>query len=64
MNFLRDQYLNLRIHLSKEDGIGVIEMILLLVVLVALVMLFKTNLNTLLTNIFSSINSKSKSVYS
>lgn len=49
--------------LREEDGVGVIEIVLILVVLIGLVILFKSNLNTLIGNIFKEINSKSKEVY-
>lgn len=44
--------------LMDEDGVGVIEL-----VLIGLVIVFKKQINTLLTNIFKQINSKSKEVY-
>lgn len=43
-NFIRD-----------EDGVGVVELILILVVLIALVLIFKDKLTTLVNNIFSKI---------
>ena len=46
-----------------EDGVGVIEIVLILVVLIGLVIIFKKQINTLLDNIFKQINSKSKEVY-
>ena len=46
-----------------EDGVGVIEIVLILVVLIGLVIIFKKQINTLLENIFKQINSKSKEVY-
>lgn len=49
--------------LQEEDGIGVIEIVLILVVLIGLVILFKSNLNKLITSIFKEINSKSNEVY-
>lgn len=48
---------------NDESAIGVVEVILILVVLVALVIIFKDQLTTLVNSIFSSINSKSESVY-
>lgn len=48
--------------LMDEDGVGVIELVLILV-LIGLVIVFKKQINTLLTNIFKQINSKSKEVY-
>ncbi len=48
----------------KEDaGIGVIEVVLILVVLIGLVIIFKKQITQLLENIFEQINSQSKEVY-
>lgn len=47
----------------EEDGVGVIEVVLILVVLIGLVIIFKKQINTLLEGIFKQINSKSKEVY-
>lgn len=47
----------------EEDGVGVIEIVLILVVLIGLVIIFKKQINTLLDNIFKQINSKSKEIY-
>jgi Flp pilus assembly pilin Flp len=46
----------------EEDGIGVVEMILILVVLIGLVLTFKSKLTTLVGNIFDTITSKSGTV--
>lgn len=48
---------------SNEDGIGVIEIVLILVVLIGLVLIFKDQINKLLKNIFKEINNKSGEVY-
>lgn len=48
--------------LRNEDGIGTVEMILILVVLIGLVLIFKEKLSSLVGDIFETINSKSKSV--
>ena len=48
---------------KDEQGVGVIELVLVLVVLIGLVIIFKKQINTLLENIFKQINSKSKEVY-
>lgn len=48
---------------AEEDGVGVIEIVLILVVLIGLVIIFKKQINTLLENIFKQINTKSKEVY-
>ncbi|MFT4106829.1 MAG: Flp1 family type IVb pilin [Lacrimispora sp.] len=49
--------------LREEDGVGVIEIVLILVVLIGLVIMFKKQITTLLDNIFKEINSQSKEVY-
>ncbi|WP_367566357.1 Flp1 family type IVb pilin [Lacrimispora sp.] len=49
--------------LKEEDGVGVIEIVLILVVLIGLVIIFKKQITTLLDNIFKEINSQSKEVY-
>ena len=48
--------------LKNEDGIGTVEMILILVVLIGLVLSFKEKLTSLVGDIFKTISSKSKSV--
>lgn len=48
---------------NDEEGVTVIEIVLLLVVVIGLVLIFKSQINTLLNNIFKQINSKSKEVY-
>lgn len=47
----------------EEDGVTVIEIVLILVVVIGLVLIFKSQINTLLNNIFKQINNKSKEVY-
>ncbi len=49
--------------LKEEDGVGVIEVVLILVVLIGLVIIFKGQITALLNDIFSQINSQSKEVY-
>lgn len=49
--------------LEDEAGIGVIELVLILVVLIGLVIIFKEQITKLLENIFKEINSQSKEVY-
>lgn len=49
--------------MENEDGVGVIEIVLVLVVLIGLVLIFKGNISKLLNNIFKEINKKSKEVY-
>ncbi len=48
---------------KDEQGVGVIELVLVLVVLIGLVIIFKKQITTLLQNIFKERNSQSKEVY-
>ena len=43
--------------LLEEDGIGVVEMILILVVLIGLVLIFKESLRSLVKDILNTIKS-------
>ena len=47
---------------KDERGIGTVEMILMLVVLIALVLIFKKQMTTLVNQIFDKITSQSKLV--
>lgn len=49
---------------EDESGVGVIEVVLILVVLIGLVIIFKNQINKLLETILKQINSQSKEVYS
>lgn len=44
--------------IEDESGVGVVEMILILVVMIGLVLIFKKQLTSLVNNIFDTINSK------
>ncbi len=48
---------------KDEQGVGVIELVLVLVVVIGLVIIFKKQITNLLQNIFKEINSQSKEVY-
>ena len=48
--------------LLDEDGAGVVEMILIIVVLIGLVIIFKKQLTDLVNSIFETINSKAGSI--
>ena len=48
--------------LREEDGIGVVEVILILVVLIGLVIIFKSQLTSLVQTIFSKIVSESAGI--
>ena len=47
---------------KEEDGIGTVEMILILVVLIGIVLIFKDNLNDLVESLFKTINTQAKRV--
>lgn len=55
MRILRDLW-------RDESGIGTVEMILILVVLIGLVLIFKKQLTTLVNNIFKTITTESNKV--
>ena len=46
-----------------ESGISTIELVLILVVLISLVLIFKSSITSLLNTIFSQINSQAGEVY-
>lgn len=48
--------------LKEEDGVTVIEIILILVVLISLVLLFKKQLTSLVNTLLSKVTSQSNSV--
>lgn len=55
---------NIKSFLSEEDGLGTVEIILILVVLIGLVIIFKKQLQTLVTNIFKKITQDSNTILS
>lgn len=48
---------------KEEDGVGVVEIILILVVLIGLVLIFKNQLRALVDNIFAQIQKQSAGIY-
>lgn len=48
----------------EEDGIGVVEIILILVVLIALVVIFREQITSIVSKAFSEINSGADSINS
>lgn len=60
---LRNMAEEIQAFMLEEDGVGVIEVVLILVVLIGLVIVFKDQINKLLQDIFKEINSQSKEVY-
>ncbi len=49
--------------IEDENGAGVIELVLIIVVLIGFVFLFKDKIGTLLNTVFSKINSQAESIY-
>ena len=50
-------------YIDDEEGAGVIELVLILVVLIGLVLVFKDKIGVLLNNIFGNINSSADAIY-
>ena len=46
--------------LMEEDGVGVVEMVLIVVVLIGIVVLFKKKLTTLVSDIFNTIKERTE----
>lgn len=49
--------------LDEEDGMGVVEIILIIVVLIGLVIIFKEQITSLVNKILKSVSKDAKSVY-
>lgn len=49
---------------TEEDGMGVVEVLLIVVVLVGLALIFKEQITTLVQSIWTTINKDAKKVYS
>lgn len=50
--------------LREEDGMGTVEIILIIVVLIGLVIIFKTQLRSLVESVFEKITTDSNTVMS
>lgn len=59
MNKLRDLYESFR---NDQKGIGVIEILLILCILVGLVLIFKNQITSILTSAFDSISVNSDAI--
>ncbi|MCC8067567.1 MAG: holin, BlyA family protein [Clostridiales bacterium] len=53
---------SIKTFLREEEGVGTVEIILILVVLISLVLIFKEQLTSIVNTIFSKITSQSNSV--
>ncbi len=54
---------NFRGFLREEDGMGVVEVILIIVILISLAILFKTQITSLVNKILNKISSQAGKVY-
>ncbi len=63
MYLKEDLWKDIKAFAADESGVGVIEVVLILVVLIGLVIVFKGSINELLTDIFKEIQSLSEDVY-
>ena len=54
--------LGIRNFLTEEDGIGTVEMILILVVLIGIVIIFRDQIRQIVTDIMDTISTKSSGV--
>lgn len=59
---MEDIMKELRAFFTSEEGMGTVEIILIIVVLVGLVVIFRKQLNDLVTRIFDQINADSNSI--
>ncbi|TGY96079.1 hypothetical protein E5329_11445 [Petralouisia muris] len=48
--------------LAEEDGMGVVEVILIIVVLISLVALFKTQISQLVTDVLKKVSGNAKKI--
>jgi Flp pilus assembly pilin Flp len=49
--------------MKSEEGLGTVEIILIIAVLVAVVLIFKEQLSNLVTNLFSSADTETQRVF-
>lgn len=47
---------------KEEEGVGVVEIILILVILIGLVLIFKNNIKDIVDSAFEQINGDAKSI--
>ena len=53
---------NIRTFMKEEDGMGTVEVILIIVVLISLVALFKKDITSIVTDIMKNIKSNANSI--
>ena len=61
-NRLSDKKNRVRSILASQDGMGVVEVILIIVVLIGLVIIFQTNIKSVVASIFSTIQKNAGSI--
>ncbi len=61
---MRRKLKNFKEFMAEEQGMGTVEVILIIVVLIGLVIIFKKQLRTLVTNVFKKITEDSNTVMS
>jgi Flp pilus assembly pilin Flp len=61
-NLIRKKAAYIKYLLKDDSGLSVVEMILILVVIIALVLIFKTQLISLVHSIFDKITSESSGI--
>ena len=59
---MKGKTMRFRNFLKEEDGMGVVEVILIIVVLIGLVIIFKDQITTVVNNIFEAITNKTNTV--
>ena len=60
MGWLKQRWMEF---LKDESGMGVVEVILIIVVLIAMVIIFKDQITELVNNIWKSIHQSAKKIY-
>ena len=61
-NWLFDKKNQVKSILASQDGMGVVEVILIIVVLIGLVIIFQTNIKSVVASIFSTIQKNAGSI--
>lgn len=61
---MKNRLKNFKEFMQEEDGMGTVEVILIIVVLIGLVIIFKNQLRTLVTNVFKKITEDSNTIMS
>ena len=65
MNWImRNKLKDFKEFIIEEEGMGTVEIILIIVVLIGLVIIFKKQLQTLVTNVFKKITEDSNTIMS